>query len=253
MKSCPTCNRTFEDTFTFCLIDGSVLSAPIDSAAGKPAPPARDTNPPRTEVLTTAIEPEPLPPTQAGTPTPDLQPTITAPPPVTPHGPADELARPLAGKRSAVLPKVLIAIAVVLAAAVLGVVVLWVLSKSGNRNNARVDANRSPSVTSASPTATELNIRISHNGCVPAGWTTPQDFPIVVLSYDENTLRQQHEISPSHDFQITVKRSLAFGYNYWARDCMVVTINGRRAKQFPAVRNDTSILITTDNYQQFLE
>lgn len=33
MKSCPTCNRTFEDTFTFCLIDGSILSAPFDPQA----------------------------------------------------------------------------------------------------------------------------------------------------------------------------------------------------------------------------
>jgi hypothetical protein len=33
MKSCPTCNRTFEDTFTFCLIDGSILSAPYDPQA----------------------------------------------------------------------------------------------------------------------------------------------------------------------------------------------------------------------------
>ena len=31
MKSCPTCNRTFENTMTFCLEDGSVLSAPSQS------------------------------------------------------------------------------------------------------------------------------------------------------------------------------------------------------------------------------
>src|SRR6266850_5982404 len=30
MKSCPQCERTFEDTFSFCLVDGSVLSAPFD-------------------------------------------------------------------------------------------------------------------------------------------------------------------------------------------------------------------------------
>jgi uncharacterized protein YegL len=33
MKSCPTCNRTFEDTFTFCLVDGSILSPPYDPKA----------------------------------------------------------------------------------------------------------------------------------------------------------------------------------------------------------------------------
>ena len=33
MKKCPACNRTFEDTLTYCLIDGSVLSAPFDPHA----------------------------------------------------------------------------------------------------------------------------------------------------------------------------------------------------------------------------
>src|ERR1700704_849570 len=32
MKSCPTCNRTFENIMTFCLEDGSVLSAPSQSS-----------------------------------------------------------------------------------------------------------------------------------------------------------------------------------------------------------------------------
>jgi formylglycine-generating enzyme required for sulfatase activity len=35
MKSCPTCNRTFEDLMTFCLVDGSILSAPFDPKAEK--------------------------------------------------------------------------------------------------------------------------------------------------------------------------------------------------------------------------
>lgn len=51
MKSCATCNRTFEDSFTFCLIDGSVLSAPFDLQATKQIPVARITKAPRTEVL----------------------------------------------------------------------------------------------------------------------------------------------------------------------------------------------------------
>ena len=34
MKSCPACKRTyFEDTFAFCLEDGSLLSAPYDPDA----------------------------------------------------------------------------------------------------------------------------------------------------------------------------------------------------------------------------
>lgn len=30
MKRCPQCNRTYHDEFSFCLIDGSILSAPYD-------------------------------------------------------------------------------------------------------------------------------------------------------------------------------------------------------------------------------
>lgn len=33
MKSCPTCKRTFEDGLTYCLVDGSILSAPFDPQA----------------------------------------------------------------------------------------------------------------------------------------------------------------------------------------------------------------------------
>jgi hypothetical protein len=50
MKRCSTCNRTFEDTFTFCLIDGAVLSAPFDPQAAPVLPESRKTEPP-TEVL----------------------------------------------------------------------------------------------------------------------------------------------------------------------------------------------------------
>ena len=62
MKRCPTCNRTFENGLTYCLIDGSVLSAPFteeaqehseatqvlpsnESLTAKPDRVARDTSP----------------------------------------------------------------------------------------------------------------------------------------------------------------------------------------------------------------
>jgi hypothetical protein len=79
MKSCPTCNRTFEDTFTFCLIDGSILSAPFDPT--KPAEQSTgETAPPRTEVFSAPGESKPLPETKlASSPEANLQPTITSP------------------------------------------------------------------------------------------------------------------------------------------------------------------------------
>lgn len=246
MKSCPTCNRTFEDTLTFCLIDGAVLSAPFDLEAGKAVPPARDSSPPRTEVLTGASELTPLPKTRAATPE-NFQPTITAPPPATPQLPTDNSTRSVTAKRS-VLPKVLIAVAVVAAAAVLAAVVLLVLSKSGNRNNAQVDGNRTSPVTSASPTATELRIRISHNGCDP-----PKVFLISWSVDGGRSGSASEQIEPGDEVQVTAKQSFSLGYlgyNYELHKCMDITINGRRAK-LPTEQEN--VLITTDNYQQFLE
>jgi hypothetical protein len=55
MKRCPTCNRTYSDeTLTFCLADGSLLSAPYDSEATQRIPPPRITNHAPTEVLPSA-------------------------------------------------------------------------------------------------------------------------------------------------------------------------------------------------------
>jgi formylglycine-generating enzyme required for sulfatase activity len=51
MKSCPDCNRTFDDTMTFCLVDGSILSAPFDPNATHHSAASRDPDPAPTEML----------------------------------------------------------------------------------------------------------------------------------------------------------------------------------------------------------
>ncbi len=52
MKACPTCQRTYADeTLTFCLVDGSVLSAPYDPHETLRIPAPRSTDPAPTEVL----------------------------------------------------------------------------------------------------------------------------------------------------------------------------------------------------------
>ena len=52
MKQCPTCNRTYADqTLTYCLEDGALLSSPHDPQATHRFPPARATNSAATEVL----------------------------------------------------------------------------------------------------------------------------------------------------------------------------------------------------------
>ncbi len=51
MKTCPTCQRTFSDeSLTFCLVDGSVLSAPSDPNKTLVMPEPRVTDPPRSNV-----------------------------------------------------------------------------------------------------------------------------------------------------------------------------------------------------------
>lgn len=63
MKQCPTCNRTYgDDSITFCLADGALLSASYDPGATQRIP-ARLTNPPPTEVFTAQPAPtEVMPP-----------------------------------------------------------------------------------------------------------------------------------------------------------------------------------------------
>ena len=56
MKSCPMCKRTYaDDTFTFCLDDGALLSAPYDPQATLQIPAPRQTDQPRAEILSAPL------------------------------------------------------------------------------------------------------------------------------------------------------------------------------------------------------
>jgi hypothetical protein len=80
MKTCPTCNRTFEDAFTFCLIDGAVLSAPYDPQATQRIPGRSKTEPPTTEVLPGKSSlPSTLPASASPPPLPDVVSQSTKP------------------------------------------------------------------------------------------------------------------------------------------------------------------------------
>ena len=59
MKRCPACNRTFSDeTLSFCIADGQLLSPSYDSPVTLPLAPARATDGAVTEILPTALTPE---------------------------------------------------------------------------------------------------------------------------------------------------------------------------------------------------
>lgn len=84
MKKCPTCNRTYEDTATFCLADGSLLDAPFDTQETLSIPDPRRTEPPPTEVLKSNQETgEEIPPPLAG-PQPERKAEESVPPSAAP-------------------------------------------------------------------------------------------------------------------------------------------------------------------------
>lgn len=59
MKRCPQCNRTFSDeTLSFCIADGQLLSPSYDSPATLPLAPARATDGAVTEIIPSALTPE---------------------------------------------------------------------------------------------------------------------------------------------------------------------------------------------------
>ena len=58
MKTCPTCNRSYEDdSFAFCLDDGARLSAAYDPRSTLLGPAPRDTDPPKTAILPPELRP----------------------------------------------------------------------------------------------------------------------------------------------------------------------------------------------------
>ena len=125
MKTCPTCHRTYADeTISFCLEDGTILSAPYAAQATQPYPPSRITEPPATQVMP---------------PVPQAPATMLAPPPVITRDDR-QIYQPEPGRNRWPLivgAVVLVAIVGVILAVVAGV---WMI----NRNSS---ASKQPSDT----------------------------------------------------------------------------------------------------------
>jgi hypothetical protein len=146
MKSCPTCNRTYpDDAQVFCLMDGSVLSAPYDPAAAT----SRDSSPPPTQVMSrgagtldTAAETM-----RVTAPSPPAT-TIQAPPPAFP---AKEIRATPTGSKSNRRVYFGLAVVAVFVVAV-GLVAILIATQSRSRSVNRVDLNVSTSNASASST-----------------------------------------------------------------------------------------------------
>jgi TonB family protein len=167
MKSCPTCNRTFSDeTLSFCLVDGAILSAPFDPHATLIIPEPRQTEPPPTEVLKLEETKQEIPPTVASLqpeqkpeelvstiafPTPEVELPRPSPPTVlnTPKQNAKELKR----------TKVLLGIGV---ATIFLFVGAYSLVK--NRNQSGIEsANTNTAITNATKTTNSESVLNTNN------------------------------------------------------------------------------------------
>lgn len=162
MKSCPTCNRTFEETFTFCLADGSLLNAPFDPQATLAIPAPRQTAPPPTEVRQPQAEiKEEVPPTVAARqPTKrdqDVLPTLASP--VTefetvdaPQRMRDQLTRP--ARKSHRLPLMIGAVATLL---VIGAAVFILGNRTDSARQNPLNDNAATANAAASASANSTN------------------------------------------------------------------------------------------------
>lgn len=152
MKSCPTCNRTFEDTLTYCLIDGSILDAPFDPHATLVIPEPRQTEPPPAEVLPQKEEAvEEIPPTIASPQVEkpeELVSTIAAPAPkveLPSHSPLPAQASHISNRP----PFILVGIGALL---VIGLIYFIAVNRAGSKseNSNKVSETKSASTNESS-------------------------------------------------------------------------------------------------------
>lgn len=144
MKSCPSCNRTYaDDTLTFCLNDGALLSAPYDPQATLQIPSARSTNQ-TTEILSASP--------QADTGSPRQQTTVR---PSAPFNYQQENLADASPKRQSSRTRLIVG--VVIATLTVAVLILGYVVWTGNQStteDSKRDANTQTKVPSPTPNVT---------------------------------------------------------------------------------------------------
>jgi Flp pilus assembly protein TadD len=157
MKSCPACNRTFEDTFSFCLVDGSILSAPFDPDSPRHESVSESSDPPPTEVFS-ADPSAALNPTQPSPPVAPPGPTIRAnyqpAARVAPQTAADAFAPAVHERKPNLLVWLLGAVALLLVV----VIAVMVLRSGSSQQTASLEPtanNKAASPPATSPTPDE--------------------------------------------------------------------------------------------------
>jgi hypothetical protein len=196
MKSCPTCNRTFEDTFTFCLVDGSILSAPFDPHATLITPEPRQTEPP-TEVFKLEETRQEIPPTVAS-PQPqqkleELVSTIAAPAPkveLPSHSPLPAQA----SHKSSRSPLVMVGVGALL---IIGLIFFIAVNRTGSKTENPIKVNAAMTPTPLPTVATSPN---NNQTSIAASTPNPTPSPTPVVSLEGTTWHLKSTIN-SHDYE----------------------------------------------------
>lgn len=145
MKSCPTCQRTFEETLTFCLVDGSVLSAPSGANDIPGITDSHRSDPAATKVLN--------PTTRAGGSRHSDLSTIVSPQPLPLYSPKQQLAEKPRGKPWMAIGIASSVVVIFVVGAILGVIWLGRKSAGGSESNSNVEnVNLKPSPTATAAT-----------------------------------------------------------------------------------------------------
>lgn len=242
MKSCPECNRTFEDTFTFCLIDGSVLSAPIDPLATQTIPEPRQTEPPPTEVLKLEETKQEIKPTIAS-PQSEQKPeevvsTIAAPTPKAElsHRSSSSV---YPARKSKLLPLV------TTLAVILAMLVIALLINSNRNDKTNEGSGSNANAPTSKPPAEDFVVTIK--GVQSEVWVKTR---VDEGKADDRLIKPGDEIQfrPQKRFSILLPRSQVMNIN--------VLINGRMADlegYQQGMGATAGIYIDKDSYEGFIE
>ncbi len=172
MKACPTCKRTYADeTLTFCLVDGSILSAPYDPHETLQIPAARDTEPAPTEIL----NPAPVPSNVGPTPLSTIH--APQPPPLYPAKQQAPLNENQSGKPWMAIGLVTTLLLVLAVGGILSFI--WFgqdsesVAKVENTNTKEDDTNTNVANTNATPTVTPTMTPTATPSAPPSATPTP--------------------------------------------------------------------------------
>ncbi len=192
MKSCPTCKRTYpDDTLAFCLVDGSVLSAPFDPNADQSF---KRRDPAITEVL-------PSPVRSADTVPSSQQPTMQNFPPVYGTLPGDTGPRTQSTSNRWIVVSIALVLVLIAGGIVALSLIMWLGSRNSNLSPAVSRSSDPPQTTPEStPTPRKLDLAGTWQGITDGDPAT-----LVINSSEDDSYQGTEFISASVKIKIEVE------------------------------------------------